>query len=70
MLTVSFDILLNSLASVICGICEICGYLLSLVFRLKTHKNQNEPTTNVSNSLYLSVLFSDSLPEVPIRSFG
>ena len=67
MLTVSFDNLLNSLASIIC---EICGYLLSSVFRLKTHKNQNEPTTNVSNSLYPAVLFSDSLPEVPIRSFG
>jgi hypothetical protein len=28
------QITLNSLASVICGICEICGYLLSSVFRL------------------------------------
>src|SRR5208337_1675285 len=28
------QITLNSLTSVICGICEICGYLLSSVFRL------------------------------------
>jgi hypothetical protein len=28
------QITLNSLASVICGICEICGYLLSSVFGL------------------------------------
>ena len=66
MLTVSFDMLLNSLASIIC---EICGYLLSSVFRLKTQKNQNEPTTNVSNSLYPSFLFSDSLHELPIHFF-
>jgi hypothetical protein len=29
------QITLTSLASVICGVCEICGYLLSSVFRLK-----------------------------------
>ena len=36
------QITLTSLASVICGICEICGYLLSSVFRFKRLLARNE----------------------------